>query len=92
MQHHAHITRVCAIVIVAHAPTHCPCRVSNASLPGSGGGFWARFQKTPKGKDIDLVRDKQAQQAPMSLTRQRLLTIVFGDMETIRMVWTTVSE
>ncbi|KAI0690567.1 hypothetical protein BC835DRAFT_1407485 [Cytidiella melzeri] len=58
--------------------------VSNASLPGSG--FWARFQKTPKGgKEMDLVREKQNQQAQMALTRQRLLTICFGDMETIRM-------
>jgi hypothetical protein len=35
---------------------------------------------------MDLMREKQNQQAQMALTRQRLLTICFGDMETIRMV------
>lgn len=35
---------------------------------------------------MDLVRERQNQQAQMALTRQRLLTICFEDMETIRMV------
>lgn len=54
---------------------------SNASLPASQGGFWGRF-KTPKGKEMELSQ-KQAQ---MALTRQRLLTLAFGDMETVRML------
>ena len=61
-----------------------PLSGSNASLPG-GGGFWGRF-KTPKGgKEMDL---KQAPPPPpaMAVTRQRLLTLAFGEMETIRMV------
>ncbi|KAI0818783.1 hypothetical protein BC629DRAFT_1464136 [Irpex lacteus] len=60
--------------------------VSNASLPG---GFWAKFQKTPKGgKEMNLMQDNKTQ----ALTRQRLLTICFGDMETIRMLPTTFAE
>ncbi|KAI0797981.1 hypothetical protein C8Q75DRAFT_801883 [Abortiporus biennis] len=58
---------------------------SNASLPGQG--FWGRF-KTPKSKEMEL-REKQAQ---MALTRQRLLTLAFGDMETIRMLPPTFVE
>ncbi|KAI0950647.1 hypothetical protein AcV7_009045 [Taiwanofungus camphoratus] len=56
---------------------------SNASLPSSQ-GFWGRF-KTPKSqKDVELPN----KQAHMALTRQRLLTLAFNDMETIRMVST----
>ena len=53
-------------------------RSTSASLPAQS--FWDKFK--PKGKDVDM-RDRQAQ---MALARQRLLTLVFGDMETIRMV------
>lgn len=86
VQHHAHIASVSLRVIYAAIyMLISACRVSNASLPG-GGGFWSKF-KTPKGgKEINLMQEKQSQQAQMSLTRQRLLTICFGDMETIRMV------
>ncbi|KAI0831348.1 hypothetical protein BC628DRAFT_1407834 [Trametes gibbosa] len=53
---------------------------SNASLPQ---GFWGRF-KSPKGnKDADMLRDRQAQ---LALTRQRLLTLAFEEMETVRML------
>ena len=55
-------------------------RGSNASLPSQS--FWQKF-KTPRGgNQMDL---KQAP-PPMALTRQKLLTLVFGEMETIRMV------
>lgn len=54
---------------------------SNASLPSQG--FWGRF-KTPKGgNQMDL---KQAPPPQMTLSRQRLLTLAFGEMETVRMV------
>ncbi|OCH94944.1 hypothetical protein OBBRIDRAFT_746359 [Obba rivulosa] len=53
---------------------------SNASLPSQG--FWGRF-RPPRNKEAD-IREKQA--AQMALTRQRLLTLAFGDMETIRML------
>ncbi|KAH9946082.1 uncharacterized protein BXZ73DRAFT_95587 [Epithele typhae] len=52
---------------------------SSAGLP-TPQGFWGRF-KTPKtNKDSDM------RQATMALTRQRLLTLAFEDMETIRML------
>lgn len=58
-------------------------RVSNASLPSQG--FWGRF-KTPKGgKEMEL-KQAQQQHPQMALARQRLLTLSFDDMETIRMV------
>ncbi|KAJ7632671.1 hypothetical protein FB45DRAFT_913120 [Roridomyces roridus] len=49
---------------------------TSASLPQS---FWGKFK--PKGKED--MRDKQSQ---MALARQRLLTLAYGDMETIRML------
>ena len=55
---------------------------SNASLPTSQ-GFWNRF-KTPKSnKEAELREQRQAQ---LALSRQRLLTLVFDEMETVRMV------
>lgn len=61
---------------------------SNASLPSSQ-GFWGRF-KTPKSnKDVELAPNRQN---PMALARQRLLTLAFGDMETIRMLPNTFVE
>ena len=53
-------------------------RSTSASLPSQS--FWGKFK--PKTKETDM-RDKQAQ---MALARQRLLTLAYGDMETIRMV------
>ncbi|KAI0748165.1 hypothetical protein C8Q80DRAFT_1270605 [Daedaleopsis nitida] len=59
---------------------------SNASL-GSQGGFWGRF-KTPKTpKETDL-----RQQAHLALTRQRLLTLAFEEMETVRMLPNSYAE
>jgi hypothetical protein len=51
-------------------------RSTSGSLPSQS--FWGKF-KPKNNKDID--RDAQ-----MALSRQRLLTLVFGEMETIRMV------
>ncbi|KAM5532054.1 hypothetical protein V8D89_014305 [Ganoderma adspersum] len=51
---------------------------SNASLPTSQ-GFWNRF-KTPK------VNKDAERQAQLALSRQRLLTLVFDDMETIKIL------
>lgn len=53
-------------------------RGSNASLTSNS--FWNKFKS--KNKEPDL-REKQAQ---MALTRTRLLTLAFGEMETIRTV------
>ncbi|KIP09610.1 hypothetical protein PHLGIDRAFT_126197 [Phlebiopsis gigantea 11061_1 CR5-6] len=61
---------------------------SNASLPSNG--FWGKF-KTPKGgKEMKL--EQQQPQAAMPLARQRLLTLAFGDMETIRVLPSTYAE
>lgn len=52
---------------------------SQTSLPG-GPGFWGRFKPAKQQKD-------QLQSPPqMALSRQRLLTLAFGDMETIRIL------
>lgn len=56
-----------------------PPRGSNVSL-SAGGSFWGRLK--PKNKENEL-REKQAQ---MALARTRLLTLAYGDMETIRLV------
>ncbi|KAF5381086.1 hypothetical protein D9615_003990 [Tricholomella constricta] len=55
---------------------------TSAGLPN----FWDKFK--PKNKDVDM-RDRQAQ---MALARQRLLTLAFGDMETIRMLPNSLAE
>jgi hypothetical protein len=48
-------------------------------LPGAS--FWGRWgRNTPKAKDVAL------NQPDMAVARTRLLTLVYGDMETIRMV------
>ncbi|GBE81935.1 hypothetical protein BKA93DRAFT_903120 [Sparassis latifolia] len=52
---------------------------SNASLPSQG--FWGRTFKTPKSN-----KDVEVKAPPMALTRQRLLTISFAGMETIRIL------
>ncbi|KAH9900974.1 hypothetical protein C8Q73DRAFT_742685 [Cubamyces lactineus] len=54
---------------------------SNASLPTSQ-GFWGRF-KSPKGNKEPELRERV--QPPMALTRQRLLTLAYEDIETVRM-------
>ncbi|KAH8116935.1 hypothetical protein DFH11DRAFT_1687756 [Phellopilus nigrolimitatus] len=54
---------------------------TDASLP-SAGGLWQKLtKKTGQGRD----NDKAVQQAQMALSRQRLVTLVFDDMETVRM-------
>lgn len=59
-------------------------RSTNASLPPQNGSFWGRIKGGGKSKDAE-VREKHAQQQ-QALARQRLLTLAFDDMETIRMV------
>ncbi|KAH8833650.1 hypothetical protein DL96DRAFT_1577846 [Flagelloscypha sp. PMI_526] len=58
---------------------------SNASL-GHSQGFWGKFK--PKNKEPD-PRDRNAQ---MALSRQRLLTLCFGELETIRMLPMTFAD
>lgn len=55
-----------------------PPSSSDATLP-SAGGIWSKLTKKSN-------QDKQQQQAQMALARQRLVTLVCGDMETVRMV------
>ncbi|KAI9064481.1 hypothetical protein FKP32DRAFT_644172 [Trametes sanguinea] len=61
---------------------------SNASLPSSQ-GFWGRFKSPKNPKEPDLRERAQAQ---LALTRQRLLTLAFQDMETIRMLPSSFGE
>jgi hypothetical protein len=60
---------------------------SSGSLPSQS--FWGKL-KGNKGntKEVDF-RDRQAQ---MAIARQRLLTLAYGDMETIRMLPSTYAE
>lgn len=58
-------------------------RSSNAGLPGAA-GFWGKWRSPKGGKDMSL--NQPAAQPQMALQRQRLLTLAFGDMETIRVV------
>ncbi|KAK0210811.1 hypothetical protein DFS33DRAFT_1378801 [Desarmillaria ectypa] len=58
-----------------------PIRSTNTSLPHQG-GLWNRF----KGKNKDEMQKQQA------LARQRLLTLCFEDMETVRMLPNTLAE
>ena len=44
-------------------------------------GIWNRLTK--KGRD---TTERQLQQQQMALSRQRLVTLVYGDMETVKMV------
>ncbi|KAI0054132.1 hypothetical protein FA95DRAFT_1551939 [Auriscalpium vulgare] len=61
---------------------------TNASLPSPG--FWSKFKPVGnKNKEADIRHQQQQQQA---LSRQRLLTLVFGDMETVRMLPNTFAE
>lgn len=57
-------------------------RSTDASLPSSG-SIWSKLTK--KGGP-GRGEDKALQQAQMALARQRLVTLVFDDMETVRMV------
>ena len=68
-------------------------RSSSATLPSSG-GWWGKFGGKGGGKKETPPPPPPPPPAPMTpaaapnmaLTRQRLLTLVFGDMETVRMV------
>jgi hypothetical protein len=57
-------------------------RTSNASLPSQS--FWSKFKGSGGKSNRDA--DMRGQPPQMSLSRQRLLTLVYGDMETVRMV------
>ena len=52
---------------------------NNGHLPQQSSGFWGKFKPKPK-------EPEPAPPAQMAVARQRLLTLVFGDMETIRIV------
>ena len=54
------------------------CRSTSASLPSQS--FWNKF----KNKKTD--NNEYQRQSQMALARQRLLTLAYGDMETIRVV------
>lgn len=73
----------------AHIPSPAPSppplmllfnRSANINLPNQS-GFWGRFK--PKNKEPDL----RQQAAQMSLETQRLLTLVFGEQESIHKVY-----
>jgi hypothetical protein len=55
-----------------------PAPSASSSLPQSS-SFWGKFK--PKNNKEDMMRDRQAQ---LALARQRLLTLAYGEMETIR--------
>lgn len=59
---------------------------TSASLPSQS--FWGKLKGKKQDKDTDY-REKQAQ---MALARQRLLTLAYGDMETVRMLPQSYSE
>ncbi|KAH9966801.1 hypothetical protein BC827DRAFT_1178475 [Russula dissimulans] len=61
---------------------------SNAGLPSPG--FWSKLK--PGGKNTKEAEMRQQQQQQMSLSRQRLLTLVYDDMETVRMLPNTFVE
>ncbi|KAG2158181.1 uncharacterized protein EDB93DRAFT_1077407 [Suillus bovinus] len=54
------------------------CRSTSASLPTQS--FWGKFKKKDKESEF---RERQAQ---MALARQRLLTLAYEDMETVRVL------
>ncbi|KAF9454533.1 hypothetical protein P691DRAFT_309862 [Macrolepiota fuliginosa MF-IS2] len=58
---------------------------TSASLP-SGQSFWGKLK--PKNKEGDL----RQQAAQMSMTRQRLLTLVFGEQETLHLLPNSFNE
>ena len=56
------------------------CRSTSASLPSQS--FWNKFKNKKSDKDTDY----RGGQSHMALARQRLLTLAYGDMETVRVV------
>lgn len=99
---HAHNTsrpcspplRPCAFCYMLRALLNRNRRSSSATLPA--GGWWGKFGGKGGGKKETPPPPPPPPPAPMTpaaapnmaLTRQRLLTLVFGDMETVRMVCT----
>ena len=68
-------------------------RTSNASLPSQG--FWSKLKPGGGGKNLkeaEMRQQQQQQQHQMALSRQRLLTLVYDEMETVRMVCTCSSS
>ncbi|EIN07328.1 hypothetical protein PUNSTDRAFT_127081 [Punctularia strigosozonata HHB-11173 SS5] len=72
---------------------------TSGSLPsqGGGGGFWNRFSgKGGGGKQPPPDRQKEMemrqQAAQMALARQRLLTLCYGEMETVRLLPLSFAE
>jgi hypothetical protein len=61
-----------------------PNRSTSASLPSQS--FWGKFKGGSGGGGKNIKDDMREQQAQMAIARQRLLTLAYGDMETIRMV------
>ncbi|KIM87141.1 hypothetical protein PILCRDRAFT_299674 [Piloderma croceum F 1598] len=59
---------------------------TNGNLPSSS-SFWGKL-KGKSNKEAEF-RERQAQ---MALSRQRLLTMAYGDMETIRMLPNSYAE
>lgn len=70
--------------LISRLPTHSSSHSStNGSLPSQG--FWSKLKGS--GPKINKLPDMRQPQTPnMALSRQRLLTIVYGDMETVKMV------
>ncbi|KAI0065379.1 hypothetical protein BV25DRAFT_1821776 [Artomyces pyxidatus] len=66
---------------------------TNASLPSSQGGqgFWSKFKPSGGGKN-PAQKEAEMRQHQQALSRQRLLTLVYGDMETVRMLPNTFAE
>ncbi|KAH9001135.1 hypothetical protein EDB92DRAFT_1824976 [Lactarius akahatsu] len=64
---------------------------SNASLPSQG--FWSKLKPGGKNvKEAEMRQQQHQQQQQMALSRQRLLTLVYDDMETVRMLPNTFVE
>lgn len=59
---------------------------TSGSLPNHS--FWGKF----KGKKSDKESEYRDKQAQMALARQRLLTLAYGDMETVRMLPQSYAE
>ena len=74
-----------SLPVISPSISYFLSRGSNASLPSQG--FWSKL-KPGGGKNIKESDIRQHQQQQMALSRQRLLTLVYGDMETVRMVCT----
>lgn len=77
---HAPLPSVCPSMHLPFCPLSFHYRSTSASLPSQS--FWNKFKNKKSDKDSDY-REKQSH---MALARQRLLTLAYGDMETVRVV------